>query len=132
MGLMPHVLIFSKEETMLYRIGTEREVEAMKDKLPAQVYEDLLTGIVVLESEYGTDRDYTMVGGYSVVLEDKEDLAVFKRIINYEEHPCEWAVRESRGCGYLNALYIINDDFSIMVYMPIAIAPEAILKDLED
>ena len=119
---------------MLYRIGTEQEVAAMKDKLPAQVYEDLLTGIIVLESEYGSgaDRDYTMVGGYSVVLENQEDLADFKRIINYEENPCEWAVRESRGCGYLNALYIINDDFSIMVYMPIAIADEIILRDLED
>ena len=89
---------------------------------------------IVLESEYsnGTDRDYTMVGGYSIVLENKDDLAEFKRIINYEEHPCEWAVRESRGCEYINALYIINDDFSIMVYMPIFIAPTAILNELED
>ena len=117
---------------MLHKIGTEQEAIAMKDKLPAQVYEDLLTGIVVLESEYGTDRDYTMVGGYSVVLENQEDLAEFKKIVRYDEYPCEWAVRESRGCGYLNALYIMNDDFTIMTYMPITIAPDAILRDMEN
>ena len=117
---------------VLYRIGTSKELASMKDKLPKQVYEDLTIGIVVLDSEYGEDRDYLQEGGYSVIVETADDLPEFKTIIDYDTHGCEWAVKESRNCGYLCALYIMNNDFSIMVYMPIAIAPDAILKDLED
>lgn len=117
---------------MLYRIGNEHEVAAMESKLPKQVYSDLYTGVVVLDSEYGADRDYLQEGGYSLIVETADDLAEFRRIIDYENHPCEWAARESRNCGYICALYIMNDDFSIMVYMPLAIVPDAILKDLED
>lgn len=117
---------------MLYRIGSEREAAAMEGKLPAQVCKDLYAGVAILDSEYGADRNYLQEGGYSLIVETADDLAEFKQIIDYDDHPCEWAVKESRNCGYLCALYIMNDDFSIMVYMPLAIAPDAILKDLED
>ena len=116
---------------MLYRIGSEKELAPMKAKLPKQVYEDLCTGVIVLDSEYGADRDYLQEGGYSVVIETADDLAEVKAIVDYERHPAEWVVKESRNCGYLCALYIMNNDFSIMLYMPIAIAADAILKDLE-
>ena len=71
-------------------------------------------------------------GGYSVVLETKEDLELFKQTINYDVHPCEWVVEESMNCGYLCALYLLNDDFSILLYLPKAIAPDTLLKDLEE
>ncbi len=116
---------------MLYRIGTEKELPPMEEKLPEQVYTDLYTSVVVLDSEYGADRNYLESGGYSLVVEKADDLADFKAIIDYENHPAEWVVRECRGCGFLSALYIMNDDFSIMVFMPIAIAPDAILRDME-
>ncbi len=104
----------------------------MESKLPEPVYTDLYTGIVVLDAEYGADRDYKDIGGYSVILETIEDLAELRQIVDYERHPCEWAVEESCNCGYLAALFILNDDFSIMAYMPIAIAPNIILKDMEE
>ena len=133
MALLRHAHHFFLEvKALLYKIGTERELLAIEGKLPKQVYGDLYTGIVVLDAEYGAERDYLQLGGYSLIVETEEDLAELKAIIDYETHPCEWAVREARNCGYLNALYIVNDDFSIMVYMPIAIAPDAILNDVED
>ena len=91
-----------------------------------------MTSVAVLEAEYGADRDYLQVGGYSLLFDSADDLAQFKSIIDYDTHPCEWALRESRNSGYLSALYIMNNDFSIMVFMPLAVAPTAILADLED
>ena len=117
---------------MLHRIGTERELPSIESLLPAQVYADLYTGIVVLDADYGTQRDYLQEGGYSLIVETADDFLALKAIIDYERYPCEWAVREARGCGWLCALYLINDDFSIMVYMPMDIAPNEILADLED
>lgn len=95
---------------MLYRVGTERGLATMESKLPKQVCEDLCIGVVMLDSEYGADRDYLQEGGYSLIVRAVEDLAEFKSIIDYEKHPCEWAVKESRNCGDLCALYIMNDD----------------------
>ena len=117
---------------MLYRIGTEKDLATVKDKLPQQVYEDLTIGVVVLDSEYGENRDPFQEGGYSLIAEMADDLEELKAIVDYEHHPAEWVVRESRNCGYLCCLFVMNNDFSIMLYLPEAIAPAAILRDLED
>lgn len=100
--------------------------------MPKQVYTDLYTGITVMDSEYGVERDYMKKGGYSLVLEAVGDLAEFKSIIDYEAHPCEWATKISRETGYLSALYLLNNDFAIVAYMPISLPHDAILKDLEE
>ncbi len=115
---------------MFYRFGTTREVYNCT-KLPAEVTNELIIGTSVLDSEYGDDRDYLNVGGYSIVIEDIDDLPAVKAILDYDAHPCEWATRLGKS-GYLSALYIINDDFSIMLFMPIAIAPAVILNELEN
>ena len=117
---------------MLYRIGTEKELTTVKDKVPQQVYEDLTIGVVVLDSEYGECRNYLQEGGYSLIAETADDLAEVKAIVDYERHPPEWVVRQSRNCGYLCCLFCLNNDFSIMLYLPESIADDAILTELED
>ena len=116
---------------VLYRIGTAKELASVKGRVPKQVYEDLTIGVVVLDEEYGKNRDYLQEGGYSLIAETADDLAEVRAAVDYERHPAEWVVRESRNCGYLCCLFIMNDDFSIMLYLPEAVAPDAILKDLE-
>ena len=116
---------------MIFRIGTADEITSIKSLFPERVIEEVLTGTVVRDAEYGSNRDYTETGGYSILAEAKEDIQKLKDIVDYEAHPCEWATRIG-NTGYISALYILNDDFTIDVFMPLAIAPEAILKDLED
>ena len=86
----------------------------------------------MLDAEYGEGRNYYVVGGYSIIAETREDVLQFKEIIDYDAHPCEWATKLGKDTGYVSALYLLNDDFVIVVYLPQAIAPEAILKDLEE
>ena len=117
---------------MIYRIGTEKDFPILANKLPERVLTEILRGVVILDSEYGADRDYLQEGGYSLVVESAEDIPQLQQIVNFNTHPCEWATRIGRDTRYLAVLYVLNDDYSIMVYMPVAIAPEAILKDLED
>lgn len=117
---------------MLYRIGTKKELPMVANKLPERVYTELLRGIVILDAEYGEDRNYLLTGGYSLIVETADDLPRLKVSIDYEAHLCEWATRIGRETGYISALYIINDDFSIMVYMPQSAAPDIILNELED
>lgn len=115
---------------MFYRIGTQAELPIMEKKLPKAVYAKLDENIRILDTEYGAARNYMESGGYAVVLEAKEDLQALQRIVDYEHHPCEWADLEAER--YLSALYLMNDDYGIVVIMPIAIAPKVILEELEE
>lgn len=115
---------------MFYRIGTQAELPIMEKKLPELVYAKLAANIRILDTGYGADRNYMESGGYAVVLETKEDLQEFEHIVDYDRHPCEWADQEADR--YLSALYLLNDDYGVVVFMPIDIAPRAILEDLED
>ena len=116
---------------MLYTIGTANELPLLPSHLPEELRTEILTGLVVLDAEFSESRNYLESGGYSVIAETVEDIPGLKAIIDYEKHPCEWATKIGRT-GFVSALYIINNDFSIMVYLPQAIAPTAIINELED
>ena len=115
---------------MLYKLGTVKELRTLECPLPERVWTEIYMGLMILDIEYGENRNYLESGGYSIIVENAEDIPVLKEIIDFDAHPCEWAT-QIYVTGYLSALYVMNDDFSIMVYMPISIAPEAILRDLE-
>ena len=114
---------------MLYRIGTVKEIFNMPDCFPEPVQDKLYEATVVLEDSYGVNRDYLRTGGYSLLAQTKEDVEEIRKTIDFEEHPCEWADRIGE---YLSALYLMNDDYSIVVFMPIAVAPKTLLEELED
>lgn len=117
---------------MLYRIGTMDELSTTAINLPEAALADLIRTTTALANTYGAARDYLASGGYSLIVEEEHDLPQLKQIINYDSHPCEWATEVAKGSGYLSALYLLNNDYSITVYMPIAIAPNAIKSELED
>lgn len=128
-----HALIFyvRSEEPLLYRVGFTRELALLPLELPESLRDEIFTGLVVLECEYGEARDYLESGGYSVIAETVEDVRELKGIVDYDIHPPEWATRIG-NTGYASALFIMNDDFSLMVYLPEAVAPEAIKEELEE
>ena len=116
---------------MLYTIGTANELPLLPSHLPEKLVTEISTGLVVLDAEYGEARNYYESGGYSVIAETIEDIPGLKAVIDYEKHPCEWGTKIGRT-GFVSALYIINNDFSIMVYLPQDIAPTEIITELED
>ena len=48
----------------------------------------------------------------------------------YRNAVCEWATSIDDS-GYISVLYLLNNDYSIMLYMPKTIAPKSILNELE-
>ena len=116
---------------MLYTLGTAKEAALLPLHLPQELRTEVLTGLVVLDAEYGSDRDYRESGGFSLIAETRDDLPPLNEIINTNIHAPEWATRIGRT-GFASALYIMNDDFSIMVYLPQEIAAVPIKLELED
>ncbi len=116
---------------MLYRIGHKREAYSCGCKFPKRALTEVYTGLMILDEEYGDDRDCENIGGYSILVEAEEDLEALKQYIDYDKHPPEWVTRISYT-NILSSLFIMNDDFSIIVYMPQEIAPQKLLNELED
>ena len=114
---------------MLYRIGTTGEVPSFPSHFPEKLITEVFQGLVVLDCEYGEDRDYLESGGYSVILETEDDIQEFVTTLDVVNRPPEWATWID-NTGYISALYILNDDFSIMVYMKSEIMPQIIRKEL--
>lgn len=115
---------------MIYKYGTVSEVYSTALRFPDEVFTELLRGSAVLDSEHGEDRDYYESGGYSIVIETADDLLALLETINIYSRPCEWATRLGSS-GFISALYLFGNDYSIMVFMPQVIAPQAILNELE-
>ena len=117
---------------MLYKIGSSKDLAALPCALPDCVMTELACDIEILDREYGADRNWQESGGYSVIVETREDLRALNAIVDTEKHPCEWANRLSQNRDWLSTLFLFGDDFSIKVYMPVTIAPISILRDLEE
>ena len=112
-------------------LGTVKECEALRGKLPERVYEEILRGVAVLSAEYGENRDYFETGGYSLVADTEKDLCWARRLFDERIHACEWSTRLGNS-GYVSSLYLLNNEFSVMLYTKESIASKNVLDNLED
>ena len=114
---------------MVYKLRTLRDADALPHTFPPRVWEEILHSTAILESEYGEQPDTSGVGGYNMVVETKDDLEAISREIDLNAHLPEWVCPLD---SFTSALYVMNDDFVILLFLPVAIAPETILKEMEE
>lgn len=112
-------------------LGTTKECVALYGQLPQRVADEVLRGIAVLDSEYGPERNYLDVGGFSLIADTEKDLCKSRDLFDDQWHYCEWATRLGDS-GYVSALYLLNNEFSVMLYTKESLANEDILENLED
>ncbi|MBR5157293.1 MAG: hypothetical protein IKW59_05960 [Clostridia bacterium] len=110
---------------MLYKIGTLNELNTIDLSISECVIEKLAECISILDDAYGGDRDYLKQGGYVVVAENYDDVLLIKDLVDYENYRCEWLDKVS---DYIIAMYLLGDDFTIVVAMPARVAPNTILQ----
>ena len=103
-------------------LSTTKECEALYGYLPDRVYGELFRGLVVLESEE--------LSGYSLLADSVADLELARQIFDDRTHKCEWVT--NIGEGFCSALYLLTNESSVMLYIPIALANNDILENLED
>lgn len=115
---------------MFYRIGTGREIGALYGRFRPAMIAHLKHCIGVLDEAYGADRDYLQSGGYAVIAETADDIPYMREILDLDKHPCEW-VKHLDGV-FVSALYLLNDDFAVVAYLPLELTPAALQKELED
>lgn len=115
---------------MLYRIGTEAEIRALDGCFPKGVIDQLTRCVRVLDCSYGSKRDYLVSGGYALLAEDRNDVSAICAVVDVEVCLYEWV--ERLDGGFLSILYLLNDDFAVVVFMPEECAPAAVFRNMED
>ena len=115
---------------MLYRLSTSTDLSMLPSTIPQSVKEEISISLELLEREYGQQNNWAELGGYVLFAETTEDLEQVRNIINIDTHPCEWAEYVGKDCQYVVAVYQLNNDFGIDLYLPTAIAPDTIKEEL--
>ena len=110
---------------MIYKIGTVADLEriAFKNDAAKQMvcrYTSILT------EEYGADRDVDAnLGGYILYATDGTDTEEIKAVFDYSVLLPEYVDICEKVCV---AVFVISDDYGVVIVMSAADAPHEILK----
>ena len=112
---------------MVFKLGT---VEDM-NKLPiieSTIHEYIKYLLLVLDSEYGIDRDIdSNDGGYVVLVTENTGKDEIKEVFDYTKHTVEYV---EIGETYSTAVYLLNNEYTVMLIMPTNELPDE-LKEFE-
>ena len=126
---MPHTLIFLlRGDTMLYKVGNVADALSLDGIVPDDVHNDIVRGLSILDDEYGANRNCSTDGGYALIAKTSNDVQQALRIIG--ERPFEWIVKLGAS-GWVSILYLLGDDFAVVLYAPESAMPIEMLNKLE-
>ncbi|MBZ9692373.1 hypothetical protein [Clostridium sp. M14] len=96
----------------------KEQLEELKVKYPKEMLKEVEGIIVLLDENYGANRDVDKdLGGYIVLLESKEDVAEIKAnsikglLPEYID-----IIKSDDGVDYYSSLFLLSDDYSIVVF----------------
>lgn len=102
--------------------------------MPLEVQDVVVNILEILDDAYGETRYINDMGGYVAIIEDKEDLNKFSEVsINFNEDvtcECVDKIVTTSGEVYLNAMILLNSDYSLSCIMKLYDAPECIINQL--
>jgi len=117
----------------MQKIAHKLEVETLKD-LPVEVIAKALEIATILDDNYGENRTEKDLGSYILIVEDNEDIAYINRLIDFGFTVPEYidVISCSNGESYINALMLLNSDYSISLIVPYGLIPAKLLKYMEE
>ena len=102
---------------------------------PKLLLNRLKSDLTILDTEYGVDRNADLEGGYTLVLESAKDVAYVKEnIFDLTTYPPEYVDRLlcEDNSTYIVALFILNNDFSILCICKKELAETFIANELKE
>ena len=117
----------------MIKAGTVKELSKFEGAIDPDVYRVALRIVTVLNDVYGADRKVdNSDGGFVLIVENIQDIAdIGKRYVALDANRHEAVdVVKCENRPYINALFLANNETSINVFMPMDIAPHALLRDL--
>lgn len=95
-------------------LGTAKEMYKISN-FDEAMKKDVEAVLNILDSNYGTERNYFSEGGFVGIVGTVGDFQklFFDWKIDLKSEPCEYSLRVG---GYIKKLFITNPDFAIVIY----------------
>jgi len=101
---------------MYYKLGTIKDLEAVKDKIPTEVYDKIHEILSTLDNEYGANRNIDENDGGFVVYSDSQDgIDEALKITHLDKKMPELV--DVIG-GYINSFFLKNNEYGINFIAP--------------
>lgn len=118
----------------MIKIAHYVEVEKIEKNMPKEVVDVLENITTILDYEYGESRDVDGGdGGYILIIENKEEFSKLNKLyIDINNLIPEYVdkINCSNGETWINALILMNNDFSISLIMNEKIASKILLEEI--
>lgn len=101
----------------MIKLYKKEQLEELKEKYSKEMLKEAEKIITLLDDNYGANRDVDKdLGGYIALLESKEDVAEVKANSIKGLFP-EYTdiIKSDDGIDYYSSLFLLSDDFSIVV-----------------
>lgn len=102
----------------MIKVYKEEQLEKLKEKFPKEMIKEAEEIITLLDDNYGANRDVNKdLGGFIALLESKEDVAEIKDssikglLPEYTD-----IIKSDDGIDYYSSLFLLSDDYSIVVF----------------
>ena len=113
---------------MIYKIGNISDLASLP-LIDDTALELLCHHARVLETEYGNDCGENSDGGYVLFAPSGADSQELKAYFDFSAHTPECVNTYGNLC---EAIYLINNETSVVIIIPINSAPTEILKEIDN
>ena len=107
---------------MVYKLGHEAEISSLPFRVSGKLYDNLLEFLIVLDNEYGTDRDVEQDdGGYVLFCTPGTPGTTGSEIQRYFTFwglVPEWVTDISHQPEYCASLYFLRDEYAVVLVQP--------------
>ena len=102
----------------MIKVYKQEQLEDVRQKYSKEMIQEVEEIIGLLNDNYGTNRDVEKdLGGYIAILESKEDVVEIKAnsikglLPEYTD-----IIKSDEGIDYYSSLFLLSDDYSIVVF----------------
>ncbi|MDR3596437.1 hypothetical protein [Clostridium sp.] len=102
----------------MIKLYKTEQLEKLKEKYPKEMLQEAEEIITLLDENYGVNREVDKeLGGYISILESKEDVTEIKASSTKGLLP-EYTdiIKSDDGIDYYSSLFLLSDDYSIIVF----------------
>ena len=109
---------------MVYKLGHEAEINKLPFPVEGRLYDDLFEFLIVLDNEYGSSRDVDREdGGYVLLCTPGTAEDEIKAFFDFALILPEWTIEIPYEPEYTATLYMVREDYAVVLIMPSADLP---------
>ncbi len=101
---------------MVYKLGHEDEIDSLPFPVSGKLYDSLLEFLLVLDNEYGADRNVEQDdGGYVLFCTPGTTDSEIQHYFNFDGLVSDWVTSISHDPDYCASAYFLRDDYIVVL-----------------